>query len=208
MLEKFEDTDRYVVSLKFVNSLLHEVVNDGDDWDSKSFEGFINSILAENPLAQARLIVRRNRDVAKGTGTLLSENDRKLGDTFSEITVLTMYAIRRSQNLSDGSHLIAIPYVTNPRRRRPKPPEEQITVVDENADNETIDGLSEANEPANDISEKGETYVAESVESGGEVKNKTEQKLTRKELFEELYNETRDKKRSERKRIRFANKRA
>lgn len=93
MLEKFEDTDSYVVSLKFVNSLLNEIVNDGDDWDSKSFEGFINSILAENPLAQARLIVRRNRDIAKGTGTLLSENDRKLGDTFSDITVLTMYKV-------------------------------------------------------------------------------------------------------------------
>ena len=101
----------------------------------------------------------------------------------------------------DGSHFIAIPYVPNPRRRRPKPPEEQITVVDENADNETIGRLSEANEPANDISEKGETSVAESVESGGEVKNKAERKLTRKELFEELYDETRDKKRSERKKI-------
>lgn len=46
----------------------------------------------------------------------------------------------------DGSHFIAIPYVPNPRSRRPKPPEEQITVVDENADNETIDGLSETDE--------------------------------------------------------------
>ena len=101
----------------------------------------------------------------------------------------------------DGSHFIAIPYVPNPRRRRPKPPEEQITVVGENADNETIGRLSEANEPANDISEKGETSVVESVESGGETKNKMERKLTRKELFEELYNETRDKKRSERKKI-------
>ncbi len=101
----------------------------------------------------------------------------------------------------DGSHFIAIPYVSNPRSRRPKPPEEQITVVDENADNETIGRLSEANEPANDISEKGETSVVESVESGGETKNKMERKLTRKELFEELYNETRDKKRSERKKI-------
>ena len=101
----------------------------------------------------------------------------------------------------DGSHFIAIPYVPNLQRRRPKPPEEQITVVDENADNETIDGLFEINEPANEVSEKGETAVAESVENGGEVKNKAKRKLTRKELFEELYNETRDKKRSERKKI-------
>ena len=93
MLEKFGDSDSYIVSLKFVNSILNEIENDGDDWDSVSFVGFINSILAENPLAQARLIVRRNRDIAKGTGTLLSENDRKLGETFSDITVLTMYKV-------------------------------------------------------------------------------------------------------------------
>ena len=93
MLEKFENTESYVVSLKFVNSLLNEIENESSDWTSESFVGFINSILAENPLAQARLIVRRNRDIAKGTGTLLSENDRKLGDTFSDITVLTMYKV-------------------------------------------------------------------------------------------------------------------
>ena len=101
----------------------------------------------------------------------------------------------------DGSHFIAIPYVPNPRRRRPKPPEEQITVVDENADNETIGGLSETDESINDTSKEDESSVAESVENCDEVKNKTERKLTRKELFEELYNETRDKKRSERKKI-------
>ena len=101
----------------------------------------------------------------------------------------------------DGSHFIAIPYVPNPRRRRPKPPEEQITVVDENADNETIDGLSESDEPTNETSEKGEASVVESVGKVDETKSKSERKLTRKELFEELYNETRDKKRSERKRI-------
>ena len=56
----------------------------------------------------------------------------------------------------DGSHFIAIPYVPNPRSRRPKPPEEQITVVDENADNETIDGLSETDETTNDTSKKRE----------------------------------------------------
>ena len=87
----------------------------------------------------------------------------------------------------DGSHFIAIPYVPNPRIRRPKLPEEQITVVDENADNETIDGLFEADEPANDISEEDETPVVETTENGGEIKNKNERKLTRKELFEELY---------------------
>ena len=39
------------------------------------------------------LIVRRNRDIAKGTGTMLSPNDRALGDTYKDTVVLTMYKV-------------------------------------------------------------------------------------------------------------------
>ena len=64
-----------------------------EDWNAKVFKGFINSMLAENPSAQGKLIVRRNRDIAKGTGTLLSPNDRKLGDGYEEEVVLTIYKV-------------------------------------------------------------------------------------------------------------------
>ncbi|MBR1746786.1 MAG: restriction endonuclease [Clostridia bacterium] len=93
MLEKFDGNDVYTVSVKFVISLLEQVENSGNDWTAQSFIGFLNSIIADTPLAQAKLIVRRERDIAKGTGTLLSENDRKLGDSFTDITVLTMYKV-------------------------------------------------------------------------------------------------------------------
>lgn len=93
MLEKFKGEESYTVSLKFVISLLEQIENGGSDWSSKAFIGFLNSILADAPLAQAKLIVRRERDVAEGTGTLLSENDRRLGDSFANITVLTMYKV-------------------------------------------------------------------------------------------------------------------
>jgi len=93
LLERFNNEDSYTVNLRFVISLLEKVTNDTDDWSAKTFIELLNAILADNPLAQAKLIVRRNRDVAEGTGTLLSENDRKLGDSFSEETVLTMYKV-------------------------------------------------------------------------------------------------------------------
>ena len=93
MLEKFDGNDVYTVSVKFVISLLEQVENSGNDWTAQSFIGFLNSIIADMPLAQAKLIVRRERDIAEGTGTLLSENDRKLGDSFTDITVLTMYKV-------------------------------------------------------------------------------------------------------------------
>ena len=48
---------------------------------------------AEKPASQGILIVRRNRDVAKGTGALLSPNDWSLGGSFSDRVVLTMYKV-------------------------------------------------------------------------------------------------------------------
>jgi len=50
-------------------------------------------MLADKPSAQGILIVRRNRDVAKGTGALLSPNDWSLGGSFSDLVVLTMYKV-------------------------------------------------------------------------------------------------------------------
>lgn len=93
LLEKFNGEDNYTVSLKLIVNLLEQIDSASDDWSAYAFIGFLNSIIAENPLSQAKLIVRRNRDIAEGTGTLLSENDRKLGDSFTDITVLTMYKV-------------------------------------------------------------------------------------------------------------------
>lgn len=47
--------------------------------------------LAEKPAGQGVLIVRRNRNVAKGTGALLSPNDWQLGTSVRDRIVLTMY---------------------------------------------------------------------------------------------------------------------
>ncbi|MDF2612556.1 MAG: restriction endonuclease [Clostridia bacterium] len=85
--------ESYLVSLKLIMRLLEQTSSEMDDWSISAFVGFINTFIAENPLAQGRLIVRRNRDIAKGTGTLLSPNDRKLGDTYPNEVVLTMYKV-------------------------------------------------------------------------------------------------------------------
>lgn len=91
-LAKFEDGE-YTVSLKIINSLLGFVDSEIDDWNVKVFYGCINSLIADNPLAQGTMIVRRERDIAKGTGTLLSPNDRAIGEKIRDRVVLTMYKV-------------------------------------------------------------------------------------------------------------------
>lgn len=91
-LKGFADGE-YSVSLRVVVKLLEGVGSECDDWNGKAFIGFVNTFIADNPLAQGTLIVRRNRDIAKGTGTMLSPNDRALGDSYKDTVVLTMYKV-------------------------------------------------------------------------------------------------------------------
>ena len=92
LLNQFVD-GLFTVSLKLVVKILEGVDSETDDWNAKAFIGFMNSLLASDSDAKGILIIRRDRDIGKGTGTLLSPTDRKLGDDYPEQTVLTMYKI-------------------------------------------------------------------------------------------------------------------
>ena len=63
------------------------------DFKLQAFCSVIDTILSEHPTGQGILIVRRERNVAQGTGALLSPNDWQLGGTFSDKVVLTMYQV-------------------------------------------------------------------------------------------------------------------
>ena len=103
ILSSFPD-ELYTVSLKMIIKILEQVDSEVNDWNALSFIGFINTFLASNPLAQGKLIVRRERDIAKGTGTLLSPNDRKLGDQYNDEVVLTLYKVTGSKGW-DGNKI-------------------------------------------------------------------------------------------------------
>lgn len=83
----------YSVSLKLIVNILNHIGSEENDWNSKVFAGFVNTFIAENQLAQGTLIVRRNRDIGRGTGTLLSPNDRALGNSITDRVVLTLYKV-------------------------------------------------------------------------------------------------------------------
>lgn len=68
ILAAFAD-EVYTVSLKLISKVLDLVDSETTDWNAKVFKGFINSMLAENSSEQGKIIVRRDRDISKGTGT-------------------------------------------------------------------------------------------------------------------------------------------
>lgn len=87
-----EDEPVYQVSLRLMKEILLHITSE-DDFRVASFISIIEMMLSEKPNAQGILIVRRNRDVAQGTGALLSPNDWALGGQYTASAVLTMYKV-------------------------------------------------------------------------------------------------------------------
>ncbi len=93
LLAPFDDKEAYYqISLRLMKEIFGHIIS-ADDFAVSSFTSILDTMLSEKPAAQGVLIVRRNRDVAKGTGALLSPNDWSLGSSFSDHIVLTMYKV-------------------------------------------------------------------------------------------------------------------
>ncbi len=98
----------------------------------------------------------------------------------------------------DGSHYIAIPHTERLTKKRPKPCKELITVIEETEDIQEENGpsIEQVDEPLNsfesiknDIDEQVAEHK-ENIENKAVNRPKTERKMTRKELFDELYKQT------------------
>lgn len=112
LLEPFtSDEPYYQVSLRIVKEVLSHIIP-SPDFMLKAFVSVIDTILSEQPAGQGILIVRRNRDVAQGTGALLSPNDWKLGSEFSSKVVLTMYQV--TGNKGWGGRPLWVPNIKLP----------------------------------------------------------------------------------------------
>lgn len=97
LLHPFNDDEPYYqVSLRIIKEILSHIIP-SPDFKLHTFVSVIETILSEQPAGQGILIVRRNRDVAQGTGALLSPNDWKLGGQFPSKIVLTLYQITGSK---------------------------------------------------------------------------------------------------------------
>lgn len=93
ILQSFDEAEPiYQVSLRLMKEIFGHITSD-DDFKVHNIVAVIDTMLAEKPLTQGVLIVRRGRDVAKGTGALLSPNDWSLGASITNQVVLTMYKV-------------------------------------------------------------------------------------------------------------------
>ena len=93
LLKNFSnDEPYYQVSLRFIKELLSHIIP-SPDFKLSAFQSAIDTMLSDNPAGQGVLIVRYGRNVAQGTGALLSPNDWQLGGSITDKVVLTMYQV-------------------------------------------------------------------------------------------------------------------
>ena len=94
LIIKYATEDSIEVDKDMLIKLLNNAgSNNKSDFDSAKFINSINALAKKRPSTKYRLIVRINRNISRGTGTLLSESDRLLGEQYDEDVVLTMYRI-------------------------------------------------------------------------------------------------------------------
>lgn len=94
IVERFKDCKIQEVSEEIVLQLLNNVGSIyREDFDSETYKNCIRALSQKRPKIKYQLIIRVNRDIAKGTGTLLSPNDRLLGDNYPNDVVLTLYRV-------------------------------------------------------------------------------------------------------------------
>ena len=112
LLKVFDDkTPSYQVNLRLMKEIFRHITS-AEDFKVDSVVSVLDTILAEKPVAQGTLIVRRNRDVAKGTGALLSPNDWNLGASITDKVVLTMYKMTGTKGW--GGRQIWVPNIKLP----------------------------------------------------------------------------------------------
>ena len=94
----------------------------------------------------------------------------------------------------DGSHYIAIPHTERPTKKRPKPIEETITVIQENDEGSANENLTEPSVSLEQTDNNFEVLTNENLEEKTQIETKNSEKLskntkkmTKKEYFNELY---------------------
>lgn len=115
MLASYADGIHHV-DLALLEKLLALVQSEKkSDWNNLSYINCIKALRSKHLSEKGWLIVKRDRDIKKGTGTLLSPDDRKKGDQFKSEPVLTMYRLIGSSEKGWDGHPLWVPNIKLPK---------------------------------------------------------------------------------------------
>ena len=117
LLDEYSDQEKfYTVDLDVLHELLSCIICE-DGFYLKSFISCLDALRASKSCDKGILIVRRHRNLSKGTGAMLSSDDQSLANTFNDKPVLIMYKVsgcNRNGGMEWGGRQIWIPNIKLP----------------------------------------------------------------------------------------------
>lgn len=118
MLEVYDDKGSHEITLNQLINLLEKFESESkSDWSNAAFINCIKALKAAKTENKAVLIVRRGRSITKGTGTLLSPDDRSLGDSITDYPVLILYRLEGEKNKGWEGQPLWVPNIKLPAGR-------------------------------------------------------------------------------------------
>ena len=87
-------SDLYQIDIEDLFLILDKLGNYvPDDWDKEKFIAGIEALKTQRPTFKIYVLVKTGRNLSRATGTMLSEEDRKLGEKYPNDLFLTLYQI-------------------------------------------------------------------------------------------------------------------
>lgn len=115
LLSSYASTGTHEITLNNLINLIEKFESEiRGDWSNIAFINCIKALKASDAENKAILIVRRSRNISKGTGTLLSPDDRALGDSIKEFPVLTLYRVEGGKDKGWDGMPLWIPNIKLP----------------------------------------------------------------------------------------------
>ena len=87
-------SDLYQIDIEDLFLILDELGNYvPDDWDKEKFIAGVEALKAQRPSFKTYILIKTGRKLSRATGTMLSEDDRKLGEKYPNDLFLTLYQV-------------------------------------------------------------------------------------------------------------------
>lgn len=91
--------DLYSTDIQGFRLILDHLGNfEPDDWDKAKFVSGVEALATQRPSFKFYVLIKKGRNLSKGTGTMLSEDDRKWGEKYPNSLLLTLYQVVGSKD--------------------------------------------------------------------------------------------------------------
>lgn len=95
LLDEYDDRPMHDITIDEAIDVLKTLKSDpNNNWSVTAYANCLKAIKSHKEISNVvKLLVRRDRNISRGTGTLLSPDDRRLGKDVDNLSVLTLYRL-------------------------------------------------------------------------------------------------------------------